>query len=265
MHKQLIINDMPFIKKMEKFDVLKMFFVICFLPLVGFAEQNGIFSYFEEINSRSFKQSRKEVSFETTGPVHIEYSYPIFSGSGTLIKQVNIQVKAEVENRFNCYIQAEILTEEMWEDGCTLSYELFPVYQAPNLISIYGCDFQGRGCHGCTYYEGKSFWQKGDMVVKLVLDDLFVKGSEYRPFLLQYCENYFKASGYGYYSSRSELLPELIPSDLDIFIPTDKGLMIVFRAYTVGGWADEPDAVLIPYAEIKKFIDPFGPLKDVFE
>ncbi len=244
----------------------KIFLILCLLPLMGFAEQEGVPLCFEGIvSSRDCERHRKEASFETTGPVHVECSYPVFSGKGILIEQVNRQLKTEVEGRFNCFIQGEMCTEEVWEDGCTLSYELFPIYQAPNLISIYGCDFQGRGCHGCTYYEGKTFWQRGGSVVKLVLDDLFIKESGYRRFLIQYCENYFKSSGYGYYSSRSELLPELSPGDLDIFVPTDKELMIIFRAYTVGGWADGPDIVLIPYAELKKFIDPFGPLKGIYE
>lgn len=248
------------------FSALKKVGILCLFPLFGFAEQRWIPLCIEgAIAPFSGKQCRKEVSFETTYPIHVECSYPIFSGKGTLIAEVNKQLKTEAEGRFNYFIQEEISTEEAWDDDCTLSYELFPVYQAPNLISIYGCDFHGRGSHGCTYYEGKTFWQREDSIVNLVLDDLFVKGSGYRQFLLQYCENHFKVSGYGYYSSRSELPPELSFSDLDIFIPTDKGLMIVFRAYTVGGWADGPDTVLIPYTELKNFIDPLGPLKGMFE
>ncbi len=159
---------------------------------------------------------------------------------------------------FNCQWQH---TEEIWDDGCTLSYQLVPVYQAANLISICGCDFQGRDCHGCTYYKGRNFWLKEDSITELRLDDLFIKGSDYRRYLIQYCENYFKASGYGYYSSFKECPPELTSDDLDIFVLTDKGLMIIFRAYRVGGWADGPDTVTIPYINLKSFIDIQGPLE----
>ena len=244
---------------------LKFFLILCLLPLLSFAEQEGILSYFEgTVSSDSCKRNRKEISFETTGPVHIECSYPVFLGKGILIERVNQKLKTEAGDRFDRFIQEEISSKEVWEDGCTLIYGLFPVYQAHNLISTYGCNFQGRGIHGCTYYEGKTFWQRGDSVVEPALDDLFVKGTEYRQFLLQYSENYFKDAGYGYYSSRTEFLPELIESDLDIFVLTNKGLMIIFRAYTVGGWADGPDTVLIPYAKLKKIIDPTGPLKEFF-
>ncbi len=108
----------------------------------------------------------------------------------------------------------------------------------------------------------KNFWLKGDSIIELKLEDLFVKESAYCQFLLNYCENYFKTTGYGYYSSRPELLPVLSSNDLNTFILTDKGLMIIFRAYTVGGWADGPDTVIVLYPGLQNFICPKGPLKD---
>jgi hypothetical protein len=220
----------------------------------------ALFSFERMINASSYEQCKKEISVETVAPIHMEYSYPIFSGKSTLIEQVNRHLKSEAEDCFNCCAKT---TEE---DECTLSYELFPIYQTANLISIYECNFQCRdGCHGCSYYQGKNFWQKGNSVVKLVLDDLFIKGSGYRQFLLDYCENFFKTSGYGYYSSRSEFPPRLDLKDLDTFCLTDKGVIIIFRAYTVGGWADGPDTVFIPYTKLKRYIDPRGPLKEMIQ
>lgn len=244
-----------------------MSWLLYLFPLTCFSEQGWTLLGFEVMfNSSNYEQRWKEISFVTTVPVHVECSYPILSGKGPLVEYVNKELKMEAEDRFDCFVKEEIFSEEAWDEGFTLSYELLPAYQAPNLISIYGYDFQGRGgVHGCTYYEGKTFWQKGDSFVKLVLDDLFIKGSEHRQFLLRYCENYFKASGYGYYSSLSEFPPKLSSNDLDIFVLTNKGLMIVFRAYTVGGWADGPDTVLIPYMDLKQFIDPNGPLQAMLE
>lgn len=251
---------------MKVLSALKMICFLFLLPLTVFSEQERPSLGLEGmIHSFSCEQIRKEISFEMKVPIHVEYSYPIFFGKGALIEYVNKQIKTESEDRFDCLVKEEVFSEEVYDDDCLLSYNLFPVYQTPNLISILGCDFQGRGCHGCTYYEGKTFWQNGKSIVKLALDDLFVKGREYRWFLIKYCENYFKDSCYGYYSSDSELLPQLQSDDLDIFTLTDQGLMIVFRAYKVGGWADGPDQVLIPYRKLKEFIDPFGPLKEVLE
>ena len=247
--------------------VFKMGWLLFLFPLTCSSEQEWIPLSFEGmVNSSNYVQRRKEISFVTTVPVHVECSYPLLSGRGAFVEYVNQELKTEAENRFDCFIKEEIFSEEVWDEGFSLSYELLPAYQAPNLISIYGYDFQGRGgCHGCTYYEGKTFWQSGDSIIKLALDDLFVKGTEHRQFLLRYCENYFKASGYGYYSSLSEFSLKLSSSDLDIFVLMDKGLMIIFRAYTVGGWADGPDTVLIPYINLKQFIDRNGPLKAMLD
>jgi hypothetical protein len=207
----------------------------------------------------------KEISFLTTEPVEVKCSYPVFSGHGILIEHVNQQLKAETEARFDSFVQEEIFSSEELEEGCTLCYDLAPVYQTSELISVFGCRTVCRDCRGCSYYEGKNFWEHENSVVQLALDDLFVVGSEYRPFLLKHCEDYFKAAGYGYYSLRKEFPPELTTDDLDIFTLTDKGLLITFPAYQVGGWADGPDQVLIPYVKLREYIDPFGPLGKLSE
>jgi hypothetical protein len=236
-----------------------MFWALCLIPLICFAQQESTLIGFDE-NSASYERVTKEISVETTCPVQIERSYPVFFGEGLLIEHVNQELKTEVEKRFDNFVKDEKFSDEVREEECLLSYQLSPVYQAPNLISIFGCESHIRSGRGCSYYEGKNYWHRGGSIVKLVLDDLFIKGSEYHPFLLRYCENYFKSVGYGYYSSLKEFLPELDPNDLEIFVLTDEGLKIVFRAYRVGGWADGPDVVLIPYTELKEFIDPLGPL-----
>ena len=236
-----------------------------FLPLFGFTDHEFTLPGCEgSVDASRYEQRGKEISFVTTAPIHAHCSYPVFSGEGVLAKYVNQYLRREAENRFGCFVKAEIFSEEVYDEECELSYDFVPIYHANGLISSWGVRSEVRWSHGCSYYEGKNFWQKGDSIVELVLDDLFVKGKTYRKFLLQYCENFFKSSGYGYYSSLPEYPPELDHSDLDIFVITDKGLMIVFRAYRVGGWADGPDTVLIPYAKLKEYVDSEGPLKVFF-
>jgi hypothetical protein len=196
-------NSLGVFKVVRVFSTLKLFLTLCVSSQFGFAEQGwGTLAPEGLINPSSYEQCRKEVSFDTTVPVHVECSYPIFSGKSTFIEQVNLQLKTEAEGHFDCFVQEEMSAEEMWEDGCTLSCEFLPVYQAPNLVSVFGCNFEGRGCHGCTYYEGKTYWQRGNSVVKLVLDDLFATRSGYRQFLLQYCENQFKTSSLRLYKHK---------------------------------------------------------------
>ncbi len=234
-------------------------YVFCFIFLSGFTEHEWI----DQAHSPDYELCKREISFKKTIPVQVECSYPIFHGHGRLIDSVNRQVKTEAIDRFTSFCKEAILEDDLCEDECMFSYALVPVYQTPHLISIFGCTFQGGGARGCNYYEGQTFWQRRDSVVRLGLDDLFVKGSGYRQFLLHYCKNELKASGYGYYSSRPEFPPELGSRDLNIFILTDKGLRIIFRAYTVGGCADGPDTVLVPYDKLKGFIDPCGPLEEI--
>ena len=217
----------------------------------------------EEIDSFDTERKYMEVSFHTQMPVHVRCEYALFPGQSKLVHRVNQEIQDYVAIRFNGFVQDEIYSQEKWEDECSLMYELFPVYQASNLISMYGVDYQGRGCHGCTYYEGKTFWLRGDSVVSLCLDDLFVPESKYREFLVNYCENTFRASGYGYYSSLPEMPPELRFDDLDIFVVADKGLTIIFRAYRVGGWADGPDTLTIPWIHLKEYIQTDGPLTEI--
>lgn len=233
--------------------MLRVIWSLCLLPQLAFSE-------LETACTPNYTQCGKEISFATTVPVHVECSYPCFFGEGLLIEHVNQQLKTAAEARFDAFVKEEIFSLEPEIDGCELSYDLTPVYQTPDLISVFGSRGVCRSCHGCSYYEGKNFWKHENSVVQLTLDDLFIAESEYRSFLLQYCEDYFKTTGYGYYSLHIEFPPELTTDDLDIFTLSDKGLLITFRAYRVGGWADGPDQMLIPYAKLKEFIDPRGPL-----
>jgi hypothetical protein len=247
---------------MNRSRILSAVFFLCLLPVLGFTAQRWIPEGFEgTVDPLNYQLEKRELSFEMRVPVHAKCSFPIFSGEGTLIELTNAQLKESAEARFENFVQGGFFSEDQWEDGYTLNYELFPIYQTTDLISIYGYDFQGRGDHACTYYEGKTFWQIGNTVIKLDLDDLFVEGSGYREFLLQYCENNFKAAGYGYYAAENEFVPELGPDDLNTFVLTPQGLLIIFRAYTVRAWADASDTVLIPYTSLKEYIDPSGPLR----
>ncbi len=240
---------------------MKLFYVLFLLPLLAFSDAEWTpLPLQEAINSFSCEGYKKETSF---GNVTIQCSSPILDGKSPLIAYVNQQMKTATEDHFNFFTTQANSLDHIEEDGPEFSYALFPVYQTSNLISIYGYAFQVRYSHGSISYEGKTYWQNGNEIIELTLNDLFVKGSGYRQFLLQYCENHFKASGYGYYSSLKEMLPELYSEDLDIFVLTKQGLMIVFRPYRVGGWADGPDTLLIPYIKLKEFIDAFGPLQTI--
>jgi hypothetical protein len=224
---------------------LLIFIILKSVPLIGFA-------YEEMVSSKSdYELCVKEISCHQIVPINVECSYPNFKGSGVLIDYVNNQLKSEAENWLDCFLKEELCWDE---DERTLGYSLLPAYQAADLISIYGAEFQGIGCRGCTYYQGLTFWQNGDLISKISLEDFFIKESSYLEFLLNYCQNYFN-------TSFPQFPFEADRRDLDAFILTDTGLMFFLRAYRISGWADGPDTFLVPYSQLKNFIDPHGPLR----
>ena len=234
------------------------------IPIFLFSGDSWIFWGLDEAIDRfDCEQRSMEITFETEQLVTVTSTYPILSEKGALVDYVNERLEYDAENWFDRLVREEKNSKEIWDEDYGVSYALFPVYVKPTLISIFGCENQGRGAHGCSDYEGKTFWRNGDSILEVTLDDLFIKESGYRLFILQYCENALKTSGYGYYSYRKEFLPELSLNDFDVFVLTERGVMIVFSAYKVGGWGDGPDTLEIPYSDLKKFIDPQGPLKSV--
>ena len=234
------------------------------MPIFLFSEDSWIFGALgEAIDRFKCEQHSMETTIETQQLVSVTSTYPILAERGALAEYVHQRLEYDAKNWFDRLVQEERNSEEIWDEDYGVSYLISPIYLCSNLISIFGSESQSRGAHGCAVYEGKTFWQNGDAIVELALDDLFVLGSSYRLFILDYCENAFKTSGYGYYSYRKELLPELSLNDFDTFVLTEQGLMIIFPAYKIGGWGDGPDTITISYLILKKFIDPFGLLKDI--
>ena len=48
--------------------------------------------------------------------------------------------------------------------------------------------------------------------------------------------------------------------DLDAFLLTEKGLLLIFQNYVVSGYEDCPIALLIPYAKLSSLAKPGSPL-----
>src|SRR5580658_9603430 len=98
------IKHLNIFHRMRALVAIKMVRIFCLLPLSGFSNQEFTLPSFEEcIDSGSYKQQRKEISFVKTVPIHVHCSYPVFSGEGTLVKYANEQLKTEAENRFDCF------------------------------------------------------------------------------------------------------------------------------------------------------------------
>lgn len=245
------------------------FLILYLFPLSIFAENSWIPDWREDSTKVFYGEWRNlETKFETRVEVSAECTYPHFDEKSLLIDYVNKKLEIGAVNLFEEFIEYEKSTQEEYNNdfgGCYLSYKLIPAYCLPHLISVYGSESQSRDCpHGWTHHEGRNFWQNGNTIVEINIQDLFIKESDWCNFLLNYCDQHFKATRHGYYACE-DFTPELETDDLEIFILTERGLMIIFQSYRVGGWADGPDMITIPYLDLKTFIDPDGPLKEIFK
>jgi hypothetical protein len=238
----------------------------------SFTIENSIFENYwipeelkEAIESIPKDKWKLELEFETTVQVSAMSKYPCLYGDTPLIHFVNKALEVTARESFDNFIEQEKNTlEELDQDfgGCSLIYDLFPVYSLPNLISVYGYESQTRSCpHGWMQYIGKNFWQNEDTVVEISLKDLFIKGSDWCNFLLKYCDQYFGSIVDEYY--QQNFISPLKVDDLDAFVLTEKGVMIVFQPYRVVGWADGPGVLITPYSDLRAYIDVDGPLKEI--
>jgi hypothetical protein len=140
-----------------------------------------------------------------------------------------------------------------------MRYDLSLVHSDPDLMSLYGSKYQYRGgVHGFVRYITKTFCQQDGTIHELSLDDLFLPG--YREWLFQYCEGYFKSNQCGYYDDDDHSWISFNPKDLDAFLLTEKGLLLLFQNYVVSGYDDHPMTLLIPYTKLASIVNPDSPL-----
>jgi hypothetical protein len=232
-------------------------------PFLLFAENGWVPEGFEKSTSQvAYAEQTIDRLIEDEKYISAHCRYPIFPGTSSFIEHINHCLANSTVMCADEFIQNATSSEIFDEEPLyALDYALLPVYSLPNFISIYGYEFQHNACvHGWTHYTGKNFWNNNGSIIELSLDDLFLPESQYRQFLLQHCENFFRETGYGYYFVDSGITPELESSDLNTFVLTKQGLMIVFPSSRVGGWADGPDTITIPYQKMKHLINPNGPL-----
>ena len=218
----------------------------------------------ELIDDIKHEEQLLETSFETNVRVEATVSYPRLPESSFFKCHVNENVKRDSHALYDAYIQKmgslqqDVGAEEELNER-TLHYNLQPVYCSPNLISLYGSEYQyAGGAHGSVHFITRTFWQNDEIARELSLDDLFL--SAYREQLFRYCENYFKSNQWGYYSYDDYSWVGFGPEHLDAFLLTKKGLLLLFQNYVVSGFDDFPTTLLIPYPLLASIANPDGPL-----
>jgi len=200
-----------------------------------------------------------ETAFDTNVHVEASVSYPRVPETTPLACYVNEAVSKEAHELHDTFVQEmSAPQEELWEedgDERTFRYDLNLVHSDPDLVSFYGLRYQYRGgIHGSVRYITKTFCQQDDTIRELSLDDLFLP--EYREWLFQHCESYFKSNRCGYYDDEDHSWVGFNPKDLDAFLLTEKGLLLLFQNYVVSGYDDHPTTLLIPYNKLISIANP---------
>ena len=207
-----------------------------------------------ECESRSF-----EKAFDTNVHVDASMSYPHLPETSPLARYVNEVIRNEAHELHDTFVQEmSAPQDELWEedgDERMFRYDLSLVHSSPDLMSFYGSKYQYRGgVHGSVRYITKTFWQQNNTIRELSLDDLFLP--EYREWLFQYCEDYFKSNRCGYDYDDDHSWIGFNPDHLDAFLLTEKGLLLIFQNYVVSGYDDYPMTLLIPYNKLITIANP---------
>lgn len=85
---------------------------------------------------------------------------------------------------------------------------------------------------------------------EITLNDLFPQATQ-KEFLSNYCENFFKHDGNcSYFQGADPLRDHLDPEMINVFVVDHESLILIFQPYTVGGFADGPFTVKIPFIEL---------------
>lgn len=205
------------------------------------------------------EQQKLEIDFEHIVPVTVFCDYPRLYGHSSLIDYVNDKLKAEAEKRFYDFIEQENAASAEDYDidfgDCSLEYRLFPVCCSGSLVSICCVESQSRACpHGWSRYDGRNYWQYESAVLELRLQDLFVKGSDWCNFLIDYCEEACRCRDNGRYTLEPEQ-PTFSLHDLERFVLTENQIVIFLQC-----GADGSDWIGIPYKDLGVFLAPDGPL-----
>lgn len=145
-----------------------------------------------------------------------------------------------------------ILTESTLDEGpFQMNYHLRAVLFSDNVVSLMGEIFvDSQLPHGWIRYEGKTYIKTNGSFKEITLDDLFPNSSQ-KEFLRNYCETFLQQNGdCNYFQPPDPLRDHLDQGLIKVFVVDHDSLIIVFQPYAVGGFADGPFTVKIPFTEL---------------
>jgi hypothetical protein len=146
-----------------------------------------------------------------------------------------------------------LLTESQLDEGpFHMDYSLRSILFSDNVVSLFGEIFvHAHMPHGWIRYETKTFVKQNRTFKEIALKDLFPKTSQ-QEFLRSYCEDFFKhrCDNCSYFQGPEPLRDYLELELIKLFAVDHESVIIVFQPYGVGGFAEGPFFVKIPFTEL---------------
>jgi Protein of unknown function (DUF3298) len=145
-----------------------------------------------------------------------------------------------------------VLTESSLDEGpFQMNYRLRAILFSDNVVSLMGDAFVFAHLpHGWARYEGKTYVKTGGFFKEISLNDLFPQDNQ-KEFLRSYCENFLKHDGDCSYFQEADLIRDHLDQEMiNVFVVDHESLILIFQPYAVGGFADGPFTVKIPFTEL---------------
>lgn len=262
-------------------------FIFCFILLVvgsnlyteNFLERlwtEGWYPYEGKTTEISFENKTETYSSNNKLKVEITSTYPVFKNKILFLCKVVEELQTNAHLAFMKHVEmcvqeekeGNALDEEaicMDFDKRVIAYSLTPTYASPDLVSVFGELHRYAGMpHGCSRYSSFNYWFDGKEMQKISISHLFLPDTNFAEFITTFCLSTLQHERVGYCSTDPEgHMPIKIDlDDVQVFTLSKSGLTITFRPYHIGGWADGPYSITIPFACLKPFINPQGPLKE---
>ncbi len=192
----------------------------------------------------------------------VRVAYPQFRiDNKSLEQKLNDTIKTVTHNVYNNFMQ-DIEDYISPESVLPFFYTDYRIeYFSGQIVSLLftHSEYTG-GVHPNYYYTTINLFLAPDKIKGLTLDDLFIKNSNYLRLLSDICITNLKSQGATFVIDEEV---KDVSEQLDAFSITPKELVFTFSPYLVGSYAEGTYTVAIPYKDIKKIINPNGPLGEI--
>ncbi len=239
----------------------------------------GRFPYEGQSTGIPYKKKIDRFIFSGNLKAHVSNSYPRFQSNSDFIQRVNQRLCQNAKDalcKFLLNFVGEVKEDnELNQDSLDMGFDerefrylLTPTHASAQLVCIFGeLNYFAGLPHGSSRYYGFNYWKDGQQIQELTLESLFSPEKDFANFLIDYCLSTLKYNQVGYFHPDPDgNIPVKIElKDLNAFTLSKNGLTITFQPYHVGGWADGPYSVTIPFQKLMHLIRPEGPLSVFIE